>query len=91
MAVLRATDKEENSSVAGLVIGFSLTLVHILGIAFIGTSVNPDRSFGPDIFAGGNALQSVWLLIVTPLIGVALESLLYKAIKPKESDEKISK
>jgi len=75
MAVLGATDKIENSSVAGLVIGFSLTLVHILGIHFTGTSVNPARSFGPALFAG--TLSTVWVFIVGPLVGGALAALCY--------------
>lgn len=78
MAVLGATDKIENSSVAGLVIGLSLTLVHILGIAFTGTSVNPARSFGPALFAGDVALSNVWVFIVAPLIGGALAAYCYK-------------
>jgi len=77
MAVLGATDKAENSSVAGLVIGLSLTLVHILGIHFTGTSVNPARSLGPAIFTGGAALASVWVFIVAPLAGGALAAAVY--------------
>ena len=57
LAILGVTSKESNSSVAGIVIGLSLTLVHILGIAFTGTSVNPARSFGPVLFVGGDALR----------------------------------
>ena len=68
----------ENGKVAGLVIGLSLTLVHLLGIAFTGTSVNPARSFGPALFAGGEALSSVWVFIVAPLVGGVLAALCYK-------------
>ena len=53
---IKVTSKTENGAVAGIVIGLSLTLVHILGISFTGTSVNPARSFGPALFAGGAAL-----------------------------------
>ena len=67
IAVLGVTSKTENSAVSGLVIGLSLTLVHILGISFTGTSVNPARSFGPALFVGGDALSSVWVFIVAPL------------------------
>jgi aquaporin Z len=75
LAVLGVTSKTDNSRVAGLVIGLTLTLVHILGIHFTGTSVNPARSFGPALFAGGAALGSVWVFFVAPLAGGALAAL----------------
>jgi len=84
IAILGVTSKVENSSVAGLVIGLSLTLVHILGIHFTGTSVNPARSFGPALFAGGDALSSVWVFIVAPLIGGVLAALCYKFLDSKK-------
>lgn len=77
-AILGVTSKIENGAVAGIVIGLSLTLVHILGISFTGTSVNPARSFGPALFAGGNALANVWVFIVAPLAGGALAAIVYK-------------
>lgn len=72
LSILGVTSKTENAAVAGIVIGLSLTLVHILGIHFTGTSVNPARSFGPAIFAGNGALSNVWVFIIAPLIGGAL-------------------
>jgi aquaporin Z len=78
IAILGVTSKIENGSVAGIVIGLSLTLVHILGIHFTGTSVNPARSFGPAIFVGGDALASLWVFIVGPLVGGVLAALVYK-------------
>ena len=80
LAILGVTSKTENGTVAGLVIGLSLTLVHLLGIHFTGTSVNPARSLGPAIFAGGEALSSIWVFIVAPLIGGALAALCYKVL-----------
>lgn len=77
-AVLGATDKAENASVAGLVIGLSLTFVHILGISYTGTSVNPARSLGPALLVGGSALANVWVFIVAPLIGGALAAVVYR-------------
>ena len=77
LSIMGVTAKAENGHVAGIVIGLSLTLVHILGIAFTGTSVNPARSLGPALIAGGDALGCVWVFIVAPLIGGALAALCY--------------
>ena len=77
MAILGVTSKKEYSKVAGLVIGLSLTLVHLLGIFFTGTSVNPARSFGPALFMGGDALKCVWVFIVAPLSGGIVAAFLY--------------
>ena len=88
IAILGVTSKIENSAVAGLVIGLSLTLVHILGIYFTGTSVNPARSFGPALFVGGDALANVWVFIVAPLIGGVLAALVYKFLTSKPKGDK---
>ena len=84
MAILGVTSKKEYSKVAGLVIGLSLTLVHLLGIFFTGTSVNPARSFGPALFMGGDALKCVWVFIVAPLIGGVLASYCYRFLDPEK-------
>ncbi len=86
IAILGVTSKTENSAVAGIVIGLTLTLVHILGISFTGTSVNPARSFGPALFAGGDALSSVWVFIVAPLIGGVLAALVYKFLASDKAE-----
>ncbi len=78
LAILGVTSKTENGKVAGLVIGLALVLVHLLGIPFTGTSVNPARSFGPALLVGGEALKNVWVFIVAPLIGGALAAVCYK-------------
>jgi len=78
IAILGVTSRESNSAVTGIVIGLSLTLVHILGISFTGTSVNPARSFGPALLVGGEALANVWVFIVAPLVGGALAAVVYK-------------
>lgn len=84
IAILGVTSKVENGKIAGLVIGLSLTLVHLFGIAFTGTSVNPARSFGPALFVGGDALANVWVFIVAPLIGGALAAVVYKVLDKAE-------
>ena len=82
--ILGVTSKVQNSSVAGIVIGLTLTLVHILGVPFTGTSVNPARSFGPALFMGGEALSQVWVFIVAPLIGAAIAAIVFKLLQPEE-------
>lgn len=79
--ILGVTADPSKGSVAGMVIGLTLTFVHIVGIPLTGTSVNPARSIGPALFAGGAALSSVWVFIVAPLVGAALASCAYSFIK----------
>lgn len=83
-AILGVTSKEGNSAVAGIVIGLSLTLVHILGISFTGTSVNPARSFGPALLVGGDALANVWVFLLAPLVGGVLAALVYGFLECKQ-------
>jgi aquaporin Z len=83
--ILGVTSKKGNhGSFAGMVIGFTLVLIHILGIGLTGTSVNPARSFGPAVVAaiGGNTapIASLWVFIVAPLIGAALAAVIWKAL-----------
>lgn len=85
LAILGVTSKAENSNVAGLVIGLSLVLVHLIGIPFTGTSVNPARSFGPALLVGGDALADVWVFIVAPLVGGVLAALVYKFLDSKKA------
>ena len=70
--VLGVTGKLGNTATAGMVIGLSLTVVHLIGIPITGTSVNPARSLGPALIVGGTALSQVWLFIVAPLVGGAV-------------------
>lgn len=73
LVVLGTTDSEKGAGAfAGLAIGLSLVLIHLVCINLTGTSVNPARSFGPAIFAGGEALKNVWVFILAPLAGGAL-------------------
>lgn len=87
LVVLGSTANEKTAPYAGLIIGLSLTFVHIMGIPLTGTSVNPARSFGPALmmlFGNGDAtaLSQVWVFIVAPLVGAALAALIWKAFKP---------
>jgi aquaporin Z len=59
-------------------------MVHILGIGLTGTSVNPARSIGPALFAGGGALTSLWVFIVGPFAGAALAAFCYKFLAGKK-------
>lgn len=70
----------DRTILAGLAIGLTLVLVHIVCIPVTGTSVNPARSIGPAIFAGGEALSQLWLFIVAPFIGAALSALVWKCL-----------
>ncbi len=79
-AILGVTSKKDYKNIAGIVIGLTLVLVHLIGISFTGTSVNPARSFGPALLQCGEALTQVWVFILAPLIGGALASLFYKYI-----------
>ncbi len=84
LVVLGATDAKKGcGNLAGLAIGLTLVLVHIVCIPITGTSVNPARSIGPAIFQGGEALSQLWLFIVAPLVGGAVSALVWKLIGDK--------
>ena len=72
------TSDETKSNCAGLMIGLTLTFVHILGIPLTGTSVNPARSLAPAVLMGGEALSCVWIFIAAPIVGSLLAALTYK-------------
>jgi aquaporin Z len=80
--ILGVTSKIGNTATAGMVIGLSLTVVHLIGIPITGTSVNPARSLGPALIVGGTALSQVWLFIVAPLVGGALAAGLHWFVYP---------
>ena len=103
-AICGVTSKENFSNLAGIVIGLSLTLVHLLGLPLTGTSVNPARSFGAAFIAmlfnckdGATAFSQVWVFIVAPLVGGALAAVCYNLLTkepaadaPAKSSEKTS-
>lgn len=81
LVVLGTTDEKKGAgNFAGLAIGLSLILVHLVCIRYTGTSVNPARSIGPALFQGGEALQQLWIFIVGPFIGAAIAALIWKVI-----------
>ena len=85
LVVLGTTDAKVGAGkFAGLAIGLSLILIHLVCINLTGTSVNPARSIGPAIFAGGEALKDVWVFICAPLVGGALSAFCWKGLAPKE-------
>ena len=76
--ILGVTNDKKKDSVAGIIIGLTLTFVHIIGINLTGTSVNPARSIAPAIILGGKALKQVWVFIIMPLVGAAIAAYTYK-------------
>ncbi len=87
LVVLAVISKAENSIIGGVVIGLTLTFVHILGIPLTGTSVNPARSLGPALFSGVDYLVQSWVFIVAPLVGAALAALIFRLLY-SDSEEK---
>ncbi len=79
--ILGVTSDSGKASVAGIVIGLTLAFVHIIGIPLTGTSVNPARSFGPALLAGGVPMQQLWLFLVAPLAGSVLAFAAFKLTK----------
>lgn len=82
LVVLGATAKTNGATnnFAGLAIGLSLILIHLVGIHYTGTSVNPARSIAPAVFEGGVALQQLWVFIVGPFVGAVIAALIWKIV-----------
>jgi aquaporin Z len=74
------TSKWGTSVMTGLAIGATLMLIHLVAIPISGTSVNPARSFGPAIFAGGKALHQLWMFMIAPVLGGIIAALVWKAL-----------
>ena len=86
--ILGVTSDKNNSAIAGIVIGLTLTFVHLIGIPLTGTSVNPARSLAPAIFLGKEALKQVWVFIVSPLIGATIAAFLFKYLNVEKKKSK---
>jgi aquaporin Z len=85
LVVLGVTSKLGHAKFAGLAIGLTLVLVHIVVIPITGTSVNPARSIGPALFQGGAALTQLWVFIVAPLAGAAIAAVVWKCISTEKA------
>ncbi len=85
--ILGVTSDKSKGHMAGIVIGLTLTFVHLIGIGLTGTSVNPARSLAPALLLGGTALSQVWVFVVAPLVGSALAAFTYGAL----NDEVVTK
>lgn len=80
LVILFVTSKKEYEKPSGLIIGLTLTLVHIFGIHFTGTSVNPARSFGPALLVGEQAIRNYWVFFFAPLLGAVLAVIIFKML-----------
>ena len=86
LVVLGTTDEKKGAGAfAGLAIGLTLILVHIVCIPITGTSVNPARSIGPAIFEGKAALSQLWLFIVAPMLGAVKAAIVWKMISSSKN------
>ena len=88
LTILGVTNDPKTSNIAGIVIGLTLTFVHIIGIPLTGTSVNPARSFGVAILLGGTALKQVWVFLLAPLCGAALAAGAFRLFYPEAVEKK---
>ena len=84
LVVIGVNSKEDYKPTAGIAAGVGLAVVHIFGIGFTGTSVNPARSLAPALFARGTILSEYWIFLVAPVIGAILAALLYTFFERKE-------
>ena len=78
MVVFGATSKKAPAGFAGIAIGLSLAMIHMVGIPITGTSVNPARSLGPALVVGGTALAQLWVFILAPIIGALIAAMVWK-------------
>lgn len=84
LVIMGATDKRAPQGLAPIAIGLCLTLIHLISIPVTNTSVNPARSTGVAVFAGGWALAQLWLFWLAPIVGGALGALIYRFIGSEE-------
>jgi aquaporin Z len=87
MVILGSTDDRAPYGMAPLAIGFCLTLIHLISIPVTNTSVNPARSTGPALFAGGWAISQLWLFWIAPILGAAVAGIVYSSLADSPEDE----
>ncbi|MFE7378656.1 aquaporin [Bacillus cereus] len=80
LVIMAVTGKKGITNLAGIVIGLTLVLVHLLGISLTGTSVNPARSLAPALFAGGEAISQLWVFIIAPILGGIAAAMVGKSL-----------
>ena len=80
LGIFGATSKGAPAGFAGIAIGLSLTMIHLVSIPVTGTSVNPARSLGPAVFVGGDAIGQMWLFWTAPIIGAVIAALLWRYV-----------
>ena len=78
--IMGATDRRAPQGFAPIAIGLGLTLIHLIGIPVTNLSVNPARSTGPALFAGGWAIEQLWLFWLAPIAGAAIAGIVYRAV-----------
>ena len=84
LVIFGSTSSKAPEGFAGMSIGLSLVLIHLVGIPITGTSVNPARSLGPALFVGGEAFMQLWLFWIAPIIGALLAAIVWKYILDNE-------
>jgi aquaporin Z len=87
MIILGATDRRAPQGFAPIAIGLGLTLIHLIGIPVTNLSVNPARSTGPAVFAGGWALEQLWLFWLAPIVGAAIAGIVYPAVNAEAEEQ----
>ena len=90
MIILGATDRRAPQGFAPIAIGLGLTLIHLVGIPVTNLSVNPARSTGPALFAGGWALEQLWLFWVAPIVGAAIAGIAYPMVAGEQEEKRLA-
>ena len=83
LVIFGSTSERAPKGFAGISIGLSLVLIHLVGIPITGTSVNPARSLGPAVIVGGNALNQLWLFLIAPVLGALLAAAVWRLLEEK--------
>lgn len=91
MVILGSTEKRAPAGFAGIAIGLSLTLIHLISIPVDNTSVNPARSMGVALYAGGEYVMQLWLFWVMPLLGGLLAGLVYSALFAQRPESELER